>query len=131
MLSHGQEIQSVVTISGPEVPVGPAASSVIRLTVSDGLPDDGPPPRTASRIAALAGHRRGAVAVPTKIVFSAESSVEVVDEPHEVIAKLKEGTIQFEQAADDRRLVHLLNPALILYLEKIESEAASSAQAAA
>lgn len=69
--------------------------------------------------------------MPTKIVFSAESSVEVVDEPHEVIAKLKQGTIQFERAAADRPLVHLLNPALILYLEKIESEAASSAQAAA
>jgi hypothetical protein len=69
--------------------------------------------------------------LPTKIVFSAESSVEVVDEPHEVIAKLKEGTIQFEQAAADRRPVHLLNPALILYLEKIESDAASGAQATA
>lgn len=55
--------------------------------------------------------------MPTKIVFSPAVSVEVVDEPHEVIAKLKQGTIQFEQVNGDAA-IQLLNPAMILYLEK-------------
>jgi hypothetical protein len=56
--------------------------------------------------------------VPTKIVFSADTSIVVVDEPHEVVSKLKQGTIQFEQANGADAPVQLLNPALILYLEK-------------
>lgn len=63
--------------------------------------------------------------MPTKIVFSAESSVAVVDEPHEVITKLKEGSIQF-QTIEASGPVHLLNPALILYLEKIDDAQSTS-----
>jgi hypothetical protein len=55
--------------------------------------------------------------VPTKIVFSSAVSLEVVDEPHEVISKLKQGTIQFEQS-NGGGPIQLLNPAMILYLEK-------------
>jgi hypothetical protein len=58
--------------------------------------------------------------MPTKIVFSAESSVTVVDEPHEVVTKLKEGSIQFEPAAGEGP-IQLLNPALILYLQKLDA----------
>jgi hypothetical protein len=57
--------------------------------------------------------------VPTKIVFSADTSVVVIDEPHEVVTKLKEGTIQFAQMGADRP-VHVLNPAQIVYLETTE-----------
>jgi hypothetical protein len=57
--------------------------------------------------------------VPTNIVFADDASVVVIDEPHEVITKLKQGAAQFEQASDGRGAVHLLNPALILYLEKV------------
>jgi hypothetical protein len=59
--------------------------------------------------------------VPTKIVFAADASVLVADEPHEVVTKLKQGAIQFEQARNGGGPVHLLNPALILYIEKVES----------
>ena len=55
--------------------------------------------------------------MPTNIVFSADTSVVVVDEPHEVVTKLKEGTIQFE--SDGAGPIQLLNPALILYLQKV------------
>jgi hypothetical protein len=58
--------------------------------------------------------------MPTKIVFSAEASVVVVDEPHEVVTKLKQGSIQFESTASDGP-IHLLNPALILYLQKLDA----------
>jgi hypothetical protein len=59
--------------------------------------------------------------MPTNIVFTAEQSVLVVDEPHEVITKLKQGSVQFQQVDDDGGgAVHLLNPALILYLEKVD-----------
>jgi hypothetical protein len=57
--------------------------------------------------------------VPTNIVFAADASVVVADEPHEVVTKLKQGSIQFEQAAKGAGPVQLLNPALILYLEKV------------
>ncbi len=57
--------------------------------------------------------------MPTKIVFSI-SSVAVVDEPHEVVTKLKQGSIQFESVNDGDGPIHLLNPALILYLQKLE-----------
>jgi hypothetical protein len=56
--------------------------------------------------------------VPTKIVFSADTSIVVVDEPHEVVTKLKQGTIQFEQVNGSDGPIQVLNPALILYLEK-------------
>jgi hypothetical protein len=62
--------------------------------------------------------------VPTNIVFAADASVVVVDEPHEVITKLKQGAVQFEQAGGERGSVHLLNPALILYLEKVSDDGA-------
>lgn len=61
--------------------------------------------------------------MPTSIVFAADASITVVDEPHEVVSKLKQGTIQFEQEGSGRGPVQLLNPALILYLEKIETAA--------
>jgi hypothetical protein len=38
-----------------------------------------------------------------------------------VVTKLKQGAIQFEQARNGGGPVHLLNPALILYIEKVES----------
>lgn len=56
--------------------------------------------------------------MPTKIVFGAESVI-VVDEPHEVVTKLKQGTIQFETHGEGAP-VQLLNPALILYLQKVD-----------
>jgi len=56
----------------------------------------------------------------TKVVFSAESGLVLVDEPHEVIAKLKQGTTQFQQIGAGAP-VNLLNPALILYLEHVDS----------
>jgi hypothetical protein len=60
--------------------------------------------------------------VPTNIVFAADSSVRVMDEPHEVVTKLKQGSVQFEQAGKGGEgPVHLLNPALILYLEKVKA----------
>ena len=59
--------------------------------------------------------------MPTNIVFAADASVVVVDEPHEVITKLKQGHVQFEQAGEHTGAVHLLNPALILYIEKVGS----------
>ncbi len=59
--------------------------------------------------------------MPTKIVFASDAAVVVVDEPHEVVAKLKQGTVQFEQHGDGRGPVQLLNPALILYLEKLDA----------
>jgi hypothetical protein len=65
--------------------------------------------------------------LPTNIVFSAGASVVVVDEPHEVITKLKQGAVQFEQAGGRTGAVHLLNPALILYLEKADAAASSGA----
>ena len=57
--------------------------------------------------------------MPTKIVFSADSSVTVVDEPHEVVTKLKQGTSQFEAMTDAHGPVQVLNPSLIQYLEKV------------
>ena len=57
--------------------------------------------------------------MPTKIVFSSDTSVVVIDEPHEVVTKLKEGTIQFAQTGADRP-VHVLNPSQIIYLETTE-----------
>lgn len=58
--------------------------------------------------------------MPTNIVFAADSSVRVIDDPHEVVTKLKQGSVQFEQAGGGSAgPVHLLNPALILYLEKV------------
>ena len=59
--------------------------------------------------------------MPTNIVFAADASVVVVDEPHEVVTKLKQGAVQFEQPGDGSGPVQLLNPALILYLEKVAS----------
>ncbi len=59
--------------------------------------------------------------MPTNIVFASDASVLVSDEPHEVVTKLKEGAIQFRQADDAAGPVHLLNPALILYLEKVDA----------
>jgi hypothetical protein len=58
--------------------------------------------------------------VPTNIVFASDASVLVADEPHEVVTKLKQGAVQFEQARNGGGPVHLLNPALILYIEKVE-----------
>lgn len=57
--------------------------------------------------------------MPTNIVFASDASVVVADEPHEVVTKLKEGAVQFEQSRDGTGPVHLLNPALILYIEKV------------
>ena len=57
--------------------------------------------------------------MPTKIVFTADASVVVVDEPHEVVAKLKEGSIQFKQVNGTEAPIQLLNPGLILYIEKV------------
>ena len=68
--------------------------------------------------------------MPTKIVFAADSSVVVADEPHEVVTKLKQGAVQFEQAADGAGPVHLLNPALILYIEKLAASDGEGAMAA-
>lgn len=59
--------------------------------------------------------------MPTKIVFAADSSVTVVDEPHEVVTKLKQGSIQFESANNGDGPIQLLNPALILYLQKLDA----------
>jgi hypothetical protein len=58
--------------------------------------------------------------MPTNVVFTAEQSVVVVDEPHEVMTKLRQGSVQFQQANGDTGPVHLINPALILYLEKVD-----------
>lgn len=57
--------------------------------------------------------------MPTDIVFAADASVRVTDEPHEVLTKLKQGAVQFQRAGEGAGAVHLLNPALILYLEKV------------
>ena len=65
--------------------------------------------------------------MPTNIVFAADASVRVTDEPHEVVTKLKQGAIQFQPAAGGDGVVHLLNPALILYLEKVEDGAGARA----
>jgi hypothetical protein len=59
--------------------------------------------------------------MPTKIVFAADAAVTVVDEPHEVVTKLKEGSIQFESANNGDGAIQLLNPALILYLQKLDA----------
>jgi hypothetical protein len=59
--------------------------------------------------------------MPTKIVFAAETSVVVADEPHEIVTKLKHGTIQFESVSGDGA-IQLLNPALICYLQKVDAE---------
>jgi hypothetical protein len=56
--------------------------------------------------------------VPTKIVFS-DASIVVVDDPHEVVTKLKGGAVEFQLADERAGAAHLLNPALILYLEKV------------
>ncbi len=58
--------------------------------------------------------------MPTNIVFGADAAVAVVDEPHEVVTKHKQGAVQFERAGQGPSPVHLLNPALILYLEKLD-----------
>lgn len=63
--------------------------------------------------------------MPTEIVFAADASVCVTDEPHEVLTKLKQGSVQFQRAGDGAGPVHLLNPALILYLEKVGDAAAA------
>jgi hypothetical protein len=65
--------------------------------------------------------------LPTNIVFAPDASVVVVDDPHEVITKLKQGAVQFEQVSDENGPVHLLNPALILYLEKVADGAGAAA----
>lgn len=57
--------------------------------------------------------------MPTDIVFAADACVRVTDEPHEVLTKLKQGAVQFQRAGEEAGAVHLLNPALILYLEKV------------
>jgi hypothetical protein len=67
--------------------------------------------------------------VPTNIVFAADASVRVSDEPHEVVTKLKQGSIQFQQADGQAGAVHLLNPALILYLEKVGGDGGDPAPA--
>jgi hypothetical protein len=64
--------------------------------------------------------------LPTNIVFAPDASVVVVDDPHEVITKLKQGAVQFEQVSDGDGPVHLLNPALILYLERVVDDAAAA-----
>jgi hypothetical protein len=68
--------------------------------------------------------------MPTNIVFASDASVVVADEPHAVVTKLKEGAVQFEQADDEAGTVHLLNPALILYIERVAAANGASAAAA-
>jgi hypothetical protein len=63
--------------------------------------------------------------LPTKIVFS-DASVVVADDPHQVLAKLKGGAVEFQQHSEGSGPVHFLNPALILYLEKIDDAAPSA-----
>ena len=58
--------------------------------------------------------------MPTKIVFS-DTSIAVVDDPHEVVTKLKQGGVEFKQMREGSGPVHLLNPGLILYLEKTDA----------
>jgi hypothetical protein len=65
--------------------------------------------------------------VPTNIIFAADASVRVIDDPHEVMTKLKQGSVQFEQTGGEGTgPVHLINPALILYLEKVTDSAGAS-----
>lgn len=61
--------------------------------------------------------------MPTKIVFAAETAVVVADEPHEIVTKLKNGTIQFESGDAEHGPIQLLNPALICYLQKVGAAA--------
>lgn len=57
--------------------------------------------------------------LPTKIVFS-DASIVVVDDPHEVVTKLKAGAVEFQPVDEGPGPVHLLNPARILYLQKAD-----------
>ena len=57
--------------------------------------------------------------MPTKIVFSGGETVVVVDEPHEVQTKLEGPEPQLARA-DGSGGIRVVNPSLILYLERVD-----------